>query len=1037
MKKRNIFLSFIFAILAALSLGANISPTNHSYAAGIVTITLDASGGECAVSELQTTESGTLSALPEATKAGYVFAGWMFNEQKVTTKTVFSEDSTITALFHLKTHYYTISQSESSYTVVGGILNSEETYVISQDEASLQTAITEIENDLLTADNQTTLDFNDVTLAENLNLSFQQLTLSGNLNLDEFSLQYNIPTNNSKLNFNDLTLNATSNQNLIEIYGSNRLLITCSNTEFNSSSNAGNYALHMNNSASISLTFEDKLSHQTQFLYNHDTGVSTSANGVDLSNHSGKIRISIPYYEDGSVIVTSNIGASKFEFIPLQDNYTADLFQNGNDIHADLKFKIKFDPNGGTLDNSLLEQTSNFKPYASVKYPDSNDITKTHATLNGYAGKITLTPELMSLISTDVSVWYFDKVSLNSFIENSVGLEDIPTYFSETLPSANNNGFTYYSYDNNLEDPNVVAVILMIKLNLDPEFVALWSETIYKISFNTNGGSNIDDILGIYDSSFTLPTPTKTGYTFAGWYSSEDLDEASLVNASNFNKMPDTNPTLYAKWTATGHTISIYPNNNTSELTRIIPYDTSLSSIIELTSDYFSKTGHSFVGWYTDVSLDESSKIEDLESFTMPNSNLNVYAKWQINSYTITLNTNHSKDDSDFTSLTVNYGDDITSLKLNAPSFEGYEFKGWVTSSKTHYANTYPYLPDTMPDEDITLYADWDAIEYVIRYYLANYPTDGNNYLYSNYERHFEDTVSSIDTPNVSGFIFNGWYADSSFTQTFALTSMPSHDISVYAKMTPKQTIQINTDVQSYTISQNLGFKIKINLHLSGFKVEYLVNDKWQSTTPTEKGTYNVRITRAEDAAFNAVNVLIENGLKITPNVVDLGTYSLILYCVAALEIFCSIVILLLRKQRQTYLKYSIALPFGLVSTSDFINFSISLVLAVFGFVMIIIQLTALRKVNHEVDKVSTENKDYVPPDVSTNDSIASNVEILLQKQGFISPRKDEEVILDGSISDEQNESPSTSNTINDEHESDQDNSDSDSLDIDLDIDLD
>ena len=84
-------------------------------------------------------------------------------------------------------------------------------------------------------------------------------------------------------------------------------------------------------------------------------------------------------------------------------------------------------------------------------------------------------------------------------------------------------------------------------------------------------------------------------------------------------------------------------------------------------------------------------------------------------------------------------------------------------------------------------------------------------------------------------------------------------------------------------------------------------------------------------------------------------------------------------------------------------NRIISLVLAIFGFVLMIIQLTKLKKVNNDISKISTESTKYTPPDVSTNESVSNKVEILLQKEGFVKPEQyDNEIELDGSIDDEE-----------------------------------
>ena len=77
------------------------------------------------------------------------------------------------------------------------------------------------------------------------------------------------------------------------------------------------------------------------------------------------------------------------------------------------------------------------------------------------------------------------------------------------------------------------------------------------------------------------------------------------------------------------------------------------------------------------LDLSEENKITDLTSYFMPDSNLELHAKWQINQYTITLIINHKNNTSTFDSVTKDYGYDISYLKASNPSFEGYTFQGW------------------------------------------------------------------------------------------------------------------------------------------------------------------------------------------------------------------------------------------------------------------------------------------------------------------------------------------------------------------------
>lgn len=69
-------------------------------------------------------------------------------------------------------------------------------------------------------------------------------------------------------------------------------------------------------------------------------------------------------------------------------------------------------------------------------------------------------------------------------------------------------------------------------------------ETRYRITFETNGGTSVEDVI-VVDGEMTIPAnPTKEGYTFAGWYQDSALTKP-------FNLASDTvtaNMTLYAKW---------------------------------------------------------------------------------------------------------------------------------------------------------------------------------------------------------------------------------------------------------------------------------------------------------------------------------------------------------------------------------------------------------------------------------------------------------------------------------------------------------
>ena len=69
------------------------------------------------------------------------------------------------------------------------------------------------------------------------------------------------------------------------------------------------------------------------------------------------------------------------------------------------------------------------------------------------------------------------------------------------------------------------------------------------ISFNSNGGSEVNEIFQRYGTNITLPTPIREGYTFDGWYT-----DSNLTTKFEEIVMPNKDTILYAKWI--GHEVS-------------------------------------------------------------------------------------------------------------------------------------------------------------------------------------------------------------------------------------------------------------------------------------------------------------------------------------------------------------------------------------------------------------------------------------------------------------------------------------------------
>ncbi len=114
---------------------------------------------------------------------------------------------------------------------------------------------------------------------------------------------------------------------------------------------------------------------------------------------------------------------------------------------------------------------------------------------------------------------------------------------SITLPISEREGYTFLGWA--LVD-NQEAEIIIEPFEPDGDVIlyAKWSINQYTITYNTNGGTNIEPTTQDYDTLVSEPTePFKEGYLLEGWY----LD-SEFLSKYTFSTMPAEDITLYAKW---------------------------------------------------------------------------------------------------------------------------------------------------------------------------------------------------------------------------------------------------------------------------------------------------------------------------------------------------------------------------------------------------------------------------------------------------------------------------------------------------------
>lgn len=255
----------------------------------------------------------------------------------------------------------------------------------------------------------------------------------------------------------------------------------------------------------------------------------------------------------------------------------------------------------------------------------------------------------------------------------------------------------------------------------------------YSIGYNVNGGNALSGQRTSYNvesSAYTLPTPSRTGYTFTGWTGSNGNTPQKSVTIA---KGSTGNKSYTANWEANAYTLTVNPNGGningtTSAKSLSPPLYYNGGNWWNLSGEKPSRTGYTFEGWYT--SANGGTKIYNADgtctnegtywknSSYVHTGNLSVYAHWKANTYTVTYNANGGSGTMESSAATY---DSNFITKKNEFTRTGYTFNGW--SAKADGSEGGWSLNDTGVYEsgkpwkwtytrNITLYAQWKPNTY-------------------------------------------------------------------------------------------------------------------------------------------------------------------------------------------------------------------------------------------------------------------------------------------------------------------------------------
>lgn len=397
----------------------------------------------------------------------------------------------------------------------------------------------------------------------------------------------------------------------------------------------------------------------------------------------------------------------------------------------------------------------------------------------------------------------------------------------------------------------------------------------YTVSFNSNGGNNVNSITSqrtftnwslsgsgsisgttytfgsgnatltanYNNGSITLPSATKAGHKFKGWYSN-GCGTTFIGNAGE-SYTPTSNVTLKACYSYYAYILDVYPNggtwNGTTEKTRIEPLANPKPSIYGNT-DYTGKIGSTIdipnpippSGYTVSFNTNGGSSVSSITS-TKSFSGWSNSGPGSISGTTYKYGEGNGR-------LTANYKNN--SVNLPTPTKSGYTFNGWYTASSggTKVNNTYT------PTGNITLYAHWSANSYRLSFDANGCGTLGVSYVTATVGKTYGDADDGDGLPSIAlttGKKFDGWYTSSSggnkITNSTTVTASSDNG-----------TLYAHCSYINYNISYNLANGTQGSSHPTSAKYGDVIN----ISKPSKKVTISLsRGTNASNAKISSTSV--------------------------------------------------------------------------------------------------------------------------------------------------------------------------------------
>lgn len=259
--------------------------------------------------------------------------------------------------------------------------------------------------------------------------------------------------------------------------------------------------------------------------------------------------------------------------------------------------------------------------YTTVTADIGNSITCTVTAVNNRGTLSVNSSNGITIVASTYTLTYDGNGGI--VLGNSSTSTTVNAGSSVTLPSASR---SYFSFNGWYTAPSGGGYLGTTNNSYTPPssttIYAQWSAITYTVTFDANGGTvSPSSRSGTNSGGLTLPTPSRTNYSFLGWYTASS--GGSYLGGGGSTYYPTASVTIYAQWQLNTYTVTWDANGGS-----VSPSSSSVNAGSSVTSPTPTRTSYTCTGWWNSTS--GGTKIVDVNTSYTPSSSVTLYAQWTL-----------------------------------------------------------------------------------------------------------------------------------------------------------------------------------------------------------------------------------------------------------------------------------------------------------------------------------------------------------------------------------------------------------------------